>query len=164
MMYSFEPRYLFEDQSSMYGSSVPNFNVEEAAEAVISKKFTDVIVLLEDGWGDSLKTAYEAKGLKVLHFPIEDFGTPSFDQLEEWIPQIVKLIQSPNHKILIHCQGGIGRTGLISACVFAALNKKSGSEAIKKIRERIPHAVETSSQEHCVSRFANEIIKDLNKK
>jgi protein-tyrosine phosphatase len=160
-MFSFEPRYLFEDQSSIYASPIPNFDESIAAEVVISKKFTDVIVLLEDEWGATLKTAYEEKGLRVLHFPIEDFGTPSPNQLEEWIPQIVKLMQTPNHKILIHCQGGIGRTGLISACVFAALNKKTGNEAIRKIRLTIPHAVETSEQERCVSRFANKIIKGL---
>ena len=159
-MVYYEPRYLFEGESPVYGSKMPDFEEEKAAEVVLSHKFTDVIVLLEEGWGEDFKAAYEAKGINVIHCPIEDFGVPSDEELQKWIPQIVKLVQSPNHKILIHCMGGAGRTGLISACVLARLNKQSGEEAIKAIRKRIPHALDTTQQETFVSNFVKKYFSD----
>lgn len=153
-MFSFEPRYLFEGNSPLYGSGMPAFDIEDSADLVAAKKFTDVIVLIEGDAGEALKNAYLEKGINAIHCPIDDFGIPSFEELTNWIPQIVDLVKSKDHKILIHCMGGCGRTGLISACVFAALKSTSGQESIRSIRERIPHAVETSQQESCVCKFA----------
>ena len=157
-MNNFEPRLLYSDQSSLYGSPIPAFDTDEAATNVAEQKFTDVIVLIEDEAGQALAEAYKAKGINALHFPIEDYKTPSSKELKDWVPQIVKLVQTPGHKILIHCMGGQGRTGLISACVLAVLKNKSGDDAIRAIRKKIPHAVETSGQEVCVRKFAEKFF------
>ncbi len=154
----YEPCYLFKGESQVYGSPLPDFDENRAADLVATNKFTDVILLLEKDWGESLKEAYENKGIKTLHFPIKDFGVPSMDELQAWIPQIVQLANTPNHKILIHCQGGSGRTGLISACVLAVLKHESGRAAIVDIRQKIPHAVETQQQELCIENFVKKLV------
>jgi len=156
MIYNYQPRYLFEDQSRVYGSHVPSNDENEASMLVKSKEFTDVIVLLEKEWGDLYKVAYEAKGINVLHCPIEDYGIPSDEELHKLIPQILQLAKTPKHKILIHCQGGQGRTGLIAACALASLKKISADEAILNIRKCIPEAIETGHQRRCVERFVKD--------
>lgn len=53
----------------------------------------------------------------MINFPIPNSGIPKdlnlFNQL---IDTIISL--SVNHKILIHCRGGHGRSGLVAACVL----------------------------------------------
>lgn len=151
---SLQPTYLFEDQSPLYRSPRPSNNADTAANLVASEHFTDVIVLLEGEQGRRFSEAYKKAGLSSRHFPIEDYGTPTDEELKEWIPQIVNLVKTKDHKTLMHCYGGIGRTGSIAACVLAALRKINGDQAIDFIRARIPGAIDSDNQEAYVRKFA----------
>lgn len=53
------------------------------------------------------------------------------------------------------CRGGIGRAGMIAACVLLALDLASDADqAITQVRaRRDPDAVQTSRQREYVSRF-----------
>jgi protein-tyrosine phosphatase len=55
--------------------------------------------------------------------------------------------------IVIHCVGGLGRTGTIAACCLAALGQ-SPEYAIDAVRAARPGAIQTSFQERFVPRFA----------
>ena len=61
----------------------------------------------------ALFAVYRGYGLKVIHYPIQDFSVPrdlrSFDEV---IKKILGILRS-GESILVHCQGGHGRTGLI---------------------------------------------------
>ncbi len=53
--------------------------------------------------------------------------------------------QAPE-KILVHCEGGMGRTGTMLATILI-LEGMTPVEAINEVRKHNPYAIETSVQE-----------------
>ena len=48
--------------------------------------------------------------------------------------------------IIVHCNGGLGRTGMFLACFAKRVLNISGEQAVTWIRDRIPGAIETDAQ------------------
>ncbi len=83
------------------------------------------------------------------YFPIQDKSVPKNKvQLRRFINNLCDEIQK-DKKILIHCNAGLGRSGLIAAL----LCKKLGivEEPISFIRQYRPGAIETREQEKLIS-------------
>jgi protein-tyrosine phosphatase len=80
--------------------------------------------------GESIKD----KGMSWFHLPIIDDKAPEAEFLKAWEtagPAVHRLIEQ-GKTIAIHCKGGSGRTGLISAQILL-----ERGEAIKPLMERI---------------------------
>jgi hypothetical protein len=88
-------------------------------------------------------------GVTVHHEPIADFGVPSAAYLDRVVAEIEAVVRG-GASALVHCQGGMGRTGTVLACVVAKLDKVSGDAAIAHLRTLF-HAVETEQQEKVVA-------------
>jgi len=58
--------------------------------------------------------------------------------------------------VLLHCRGGVGRAGLVAACMLLRLGLAADSDAaIAEVRRRrCRTAVETCRQEHFVRQYA----------
>lgn len=70
-------------------------------------------------------------------------------ELVQWID--AQLADGAN--VLIHCVGGLGRSGLVSACYLKSKGL-SAVEAIAEVRRaRSPRAIETAGQEMFVQEF-----------
>lgn len=73
------------------------------------------------------KAYCEKLGLKYFYCPIEDWGLPSRGTLL----RAVAILQNPsNHGVLVHCMGGIGRTGTILSAYRILELGYSAEEAI----------------------------------
>lgn len=59
-------------------------------------------------------------------------------------------------KIIMHCQGGFGRTGMMAAAYWVGKGL-SAKEAIDKVRQSRPHAVETKEQEESLENLEKSI-------
>ncbi len=86
--------------------------------------------------------------IAYLHRPIQDYSIPSPEDL----PEILKFLShqqklKPNLPVLIHCTAGNGRTGTILASIVKLLDQVGAEEAISKIRNVNPLAIETKEQE-----------------
>lgn len=92
-------------------------------------------------------------GVTVHHEPIEDFGVPSEAYLDRVVGEIAAVLAN-NQSALVHCQGGMGRTGTVMACVFAKIEHVSGAEAIASLRKHF-RACETKEQIDIVSKWVN---------
>ena len=55
-----------------------------------------------------------------------------------------------SNPVLIHCNGGKGRSGMIAALVLKAMKEK---DTIKKVRENVVGAIETEEQETFVENW-----------
>lgn len=98
---------------------------------------------------NELNEVYMTSGLEVLHFPILDQMTPSVDDINSCVTKITEWL-SAKEKIMIHCVGGLGRSGLVAACYLKSLGIGS-TDAIKIIRKcRSPRAIETKIQEQFI--------------
>lgn len=94
-----------------------------------------------------------ARGMEWCHLPIADFQTPSDDFERDWQQRgrEVRLLLRGGRDILVHCRGGLGRSGMIAARLLAELGVDPES-AISRVRRARPGAIETPSQLDCVRR------------
>lgn len=100
---------------------------------------------------------YRAAGLTVLHAPIKDQGVPTPEQAAEIIAFIQQNVDA-HRKTVLHCVGGLGRTGVAAALYLRKSAGLTGDEAINRVRAvRSPRAVENSDQENFVKNYAQTL-------
>ena len=90
-------------------------------------------------------------GMSWLHLPIRDLYVPD-DRFESgWHavrPEVHHRIAT-GERILIHCRGGFGRTGLVAARIMVERGW-APSDAVHRVRATRPGAIETLAQEQYV--------------
>ncbi len=119
--------------------------------------FTVIVSLLKE---DEQAPQYNLEQVAALGFarhniPVQDFQPPTLDQLDQFVRLIASL--SPGTKVIVHCEGGSGRTGTFAAAYWVAKGMPV-SDAIAKVRKARPCAVETPEQEDAVGRFADRCM------
>lgn len=124
----------------------------------IKKHHIDCVVALitkdeMDMYGvPDLLEEYNKQGIACIHVPIIDQKIPLKAEIDR-INAFIKEQQNQHKKTLIHCLGGLGRSGLVAACYLKSLGYSS-DEAIKITREaRTSRAIESSEQENFVYRY-----------
>lgn len=125
---------------------------------ISSNEITNVVTLVSDEElvkynVPTLLTRYSELNLDVLHSPIPDYGLPEVSQMKTILSWIHKRIKSKEN-ILIHCVGGLGRSGTVMAIYAKAYLGKSGIDAIEYVRSiRGEEAVETQEQQDFVKNW-----------
>lgn len=103
-----------------------------------------------------LGTEVRARGMVWHHLPVPDQSVPSRERFPLIWSNLTKTLQAElaaGRKVLFHCRGGLGRTGLIAALLLMDLGR-SAHEAIAEVRAvRSPRAIETREQEEYVKRY-----------
>lgn len=97
----------------------------------------------------------EPYGIQSLHFPIVDMSVPSFSEAEEACGQISGLIDEAQ-PVVLHCKAGLGRTGLMLACVLV-YRGECAMKAIERVRLVNPYYIQTEEQFDFVGRFAEHL-------
>ena len=101
---------------------------------------------------ENLLTKYAGAGLDVYHLPVMDQRVCSKQEMAAATDWIRGELESGRH-IMLHCVGGLGRSGMVAACWLRACGL-TPQEAIDEVRRvRGPRAVETGIQEDMVRNF-----------
>ncbi len=111
----------------------------------VAETFNAVVVLVEEFELSYSLAEWEGRGVKVLHSPVPDFSAPSLGQLLrilQWIGEQVK----EGRKVLIHCLGGLGRSGTVAVAWLMYSKGMTLREALMTVRKVRYGAVETEEQ------------------
>jgi protein-tyrosine phosphatase len=100
----------------------------------------------------------EEQGMEVLYLPIPDYGVPNASEDDDFRPFVEDIANriEEGETVVVHCRGGLGRSGLVAASVLVALGH-SAEEAIDTVRGTRQGAVETPDQEDRVRLFEMEL-------
>jgi hypothetical protein len=96
-----------------------------------------------------------AHGIAVARFPIRDVHPPRKAEMPQFLELIDKILEAARagQTVVIHCRGGLGRTGTVAAACLVALGH-APAEAIARVRAARRGAVETREQERWVEAYA----------
>ena len=135
-----------------------NRNLEEDIKTIKDQNIENIICLLSENefeeYGVSdLKEVYAKAGINVCYSRVVDQAVPTVAMMDDTLNWLDKEITSQK-KTLIHCVGGIGRTGTVVACYLKKYSGLTADEAIEVVRKsRSPRAVENEAQEKFVNEY-----------
>ena len=107
---------------------------------------------------EDLSERAEEIGIVVRPFPIRDVEAPP----DEAMPRFLELIDAivgdlrAGRTVVVHCRGGLGRSGVVAASCLVALGQKP-DDAIERVRSARPGAVESAVQERWVGKVAEAL-------
>jgi len=136
----------------------PGRLLDEDLEALCACGATTLVVLLEEeemeriGLGDLRERARRA-GLEVLWLPIPDGTAPSDVEATARLVQRILERLASGRTVVVHCHGGIGRSGTIVATCLVALGVRP-ERALELVRRERAGAATAPGQEEFVHEFA----------
>jgi ADP-ribosyl-[dinitrogen reductase] hydrolase len=97
----------------------------------------------------NLEVVIKGSGIRYYRIPIEDGGIPAVTFEKSWNTAGAQLREEllRGGKVLIHCKGGLGRSGMIAARLIVELGAMTPEEAIRRVRASRLGAIETHVQE-----------------
>ncbi|MFO1472337.1 MAG: isochorismatase [Turneriella sp.] len=102
---------------------------------------------------NDLLQKYREAGFDVFHSPVKDQSVPTAEQAEQMLAFMKEKVDQ-KQRVVLHCVGGLGRTGLTAALYLRRYAALTGDEAIQSVRAaRSPRAIENSDQEDFVRHF-----------
>lgn len=140
-MYKFAPAS--ENELIVFGAAKPGYsreNVNQWLKFMQSQNIQRVCCLLSKHqlafYGDLLKVYQQTFRLdRVLWTPIEDFQLADREILTRQIMPFLIVADRQNEKVVVHCSGGIGRTGQVLAAWLVGGRGLSNKEAIAAVRK-----------------------------
>ncbi|MEP6389012.1 MAG: cyclin-dependent kinase inhibitor 3 family protein [Halioglobus sp.] len=128
--------------------------------AICASGASVLINLMEDHEMVELGVADTAEhvppGIDYLRMPIPDVGTPHAEWEHQWSELGSGLLERLRNgeDVVLHCKGGLGRTGMIAACLLVEFGSTS-EDAISAVRESRSGRIETVAQEQYVRAFGS---------
>ena len=119
-----------------------------------------IISLVEDSEFDQLcdkklfvREIYK-HNLKWMHMPIADLKVPNYEFKQKWSTSktLLKKELLQGNNIVLHCKGGVGRSGTIAALILIE-HGADHSKAIKHVRDKRHGAIENELQEQFVLNY-----------
>ena len=106
----------------------------------------------------TLLDSVKEKGIEVIWFPIQDQSIPALmTDFHKVVAKINDLVKS-GRTVVVHCMGGLGRTGLVVAGCLVSLLNISPEEAVILTRKVREGAIQTSEQKEYIFLYYEYLI------
>lgn len=101
-------------------------------QALGAQKLPEALAALDIGWSC---------------FPVKDFDVPDIAGVAQWEGLCAELVAllSEGKRLLVHCRGGCGRSGMVALRLMLAIGEQPDA-ALARLRGVRPCAVETAPQ------------------
>ncbi|PJZ71574.1 hypothetical protein CH373_01555 [Leptospira perolatii] len=144
-----------------------NRNLQEDIATIKEEKVHTLISLLTENEYENygvqgLHQTYVKEGFTVHHLPILDQRVPDSEGLERLLDKIDSDLYSGKN-VLVHCVGGLGRSGTIAAAYMIRRLGYPSEEAIRIVRQaRSERAIESKEQENFLRSLTPEKRREFN--
>lgn len=138
------------DEPFLLGSSNPT---DEELGSLRDQGFTILVSLLDQSKQPPRYdvSAVAVAGWSCHSLSIQDYHPPSLEQLRDF--NALLEAAPPGARVLVHCEGGAGRTGTMAAAYWIKKGL-TATEAIAQVRKVKHNAVETCEQEKVLYQYA----------
>jgi protein-tyrosine phosphatase len=96
-----------------------------------------------------LRATLGKNGISWQHFPIRNYDIPAPDAPWNDLSQLIHSTIDGGGAVLIHCWGGLGRSGMVAAKLLVERGVHV-TAAIETVRAARPGAIETEAQERWI--------------
>jgi protein-tyrosine phosphatase len=96
---------------------------------------------------------YAKHGIELVHLSVPDLTTPTQQDIASVVDDLVAKLQVPGTNMVVHCNAGIGRTGVIVSCIVQRILGHSGEDAISYVSQYMMVDM-TDEQRRAVKRWA----------
>ncbi len=141
------------DLYPLSGGDAWDRNLGDDLDTIRKQQATTLITLLEHHefrllGVEDLEAGARKRGMSWVHLPIRDGDAPGRDLGRLWpgASEALHRELSRGALIVLHCRGGLGRTGTVAARLLMERGV-AVEEAIHQVRKARPGAIETREQE-----------------